>query len=150
MRSMWAGVLILWVFSLAPEARGQVDTLSTTDRSMSVISHVASLPSPTGALLRSTALPGWGQFYNRKPLKGTAFILLQAGLFAGVFLERDQTQAGGLTRLGNTLLLGLIGVRFYSMVDAYVDAHLADFDEPGANRRMSGRPAVTVGLRMRW
>lgn len=150
MRSMWMGVLILWFFSLVPEARGQVDTLSTTDRSTPMISYVASLPSPTGALLRSTALPGWGQFYNRKPLKGTAFIFLQAGLFASILLQRDQNQAGGLTPLGNTLLLGLVGVRIYSMVDAYVDAHLADFDEPGANRRMSGRPEVTVGLRMRW
>lgn len=27
------------------------------------------LPSPRGALLRSLAVPGWGQIYNRQPLK---------------------------------------------------------------------------------
>ncbi len=27
--------------------------------------------NPTGALLRSFVLPGWGQFYNEKPLKGS-------------------------------------------------------------------------------
>jgi nicotinamide mononucleotide adenylyltransferase len=30
--------------------------------------------SPKGALLRSALIPGWGQVYNHKPLKGLLFL----------------------------------------------------------------------------
>ena len=144
MKGIWTGIYILiWIMGVPAEASGQPDTLAVT--AQSPIREALHQPSPTGALLRSTALPGWGQFYNRKPLKGSLFLILQAGLFTGVLLQRDQSQAGGLTSLGNTMLLGLLGVRVYSMADAYVDAHFADFDE-----MVSRRPGVVVGLQVKW
>jgi hypothetical protein len=78
--------------------------------------------------------------------------LMEAGLLAGVLLERDRTGAGGLTPLGNGLLLGMIGVHIYGMADAYVDAHLADFDRPDAfgRRRLRSPPALMLGLRLCW
>jgi len=144
MQGIWAGVCIFtWIMVAPPESFGQPDSVVVGKRPAVV--ELLHLPSPTGALLRSTALPGWGQFYNRKPLKGGLFLILQAGLFTGVLLQRDQAQSGGLTPLGNTMLLGLIGVRIFSIADAYVDAHFADFDH------MTGKkPGVVLGLRAKW
>lgn len=39
------------------------------------------LRSRSGAAFRSLLIPGWGQFYNREPVKGTAFIVAELGLF---------------------------------------------------------------------
>ena len=39
------------------------------------------------ALLRSTFLPGWGQFYKKKPIKGAIFLAAEAGLLTGVFFS---------------------------------------------------------------
>jgi hypothetical protein len=38
------------------------------------------LPSPRGALLRSLAVPGWGQIYNRQPLKAPVIVAGLGGL----------------------------------------------------------------------
>lgn len=140
----------IWLWSLllpVTVAWGQADTLYTRDHVIPQKQPVTPLPSPKGALLRSAALPGWGQYYNGKRLKGSVFLLLQVGLLTGTLLQRSHTPSGGLTPLGNTLLFSLIGVRIYSMADAYVDAQLADFDDPQAHGR---RPRVTVGLVLRW
>ncbi len=107
-------------------------------------------PWPTGALLLSVAIPGGGQFYNRKYLKsllygGTEIYLIKyvswrwkqmdehwrnfrntddsvikAQQFALFEKRRDSRNAHiWLTAL----------VVFVSMFDAYVDAHLADFNQ---------------------
>jgi hypothetical protein len=34
--------------------------------------------SPKGALLRSAFIPGWGQVYNRKPIKGLLFLAAES------------------------------------------------------------------------
>ena len=84
-------------------------------------------PSPTGAMVRSIVIPGWGQWYNGKQLKAGAHFALQVGLLAGVLLERNPT--GELTAAGNAMLVGLVGFKLFSVADAYVDAHFSDFDE---------------------
>ena len=143
MKGIWSGIcMFIWIMAVPPESFGQPDSVVVANRTPIIES--LRLPSPTGALLRSTALPGWGQFYNRKPLKGSLFLILQAGLFTGVLLQRDQTRSGGLTPLGNTMLLGLIGVRILSIADAYVDAHFSNFDD------MAGRSTgVALGVQVR-
>lgn len=107
-------------------------------------------PWPTGALLLSVAIPGGGQFYNRKYIKsflygGTEIYLIKyvywrwqqmdehwrnfkstdddlikAQQFALYEKKRDSRN----THIWLTAL-----VVFVSMFDAYVDAHLADFDQ---------------------
>lgn len=147
-------ILCLWTGGHAESIFGQTDSLAVVPRAEQavVISSAPPFqPSPTGALLRSAAFPGWGQYYNRKPVKGAILLLLEAGLLTAVLLEREQPPLTGLTPIGNRLLFGLIGVHIYGMTDAYVDAHLADFDTPDVfGRRPRDNPTVVVGFKVTW
>ena len=108
-------------------------------------------PWPTGALLRSAILPGWGQLYNRKYFKavlygGTEIYLIykvqlrwrQMSEHEHNFLnttdpvyKADQFALYEKRRDSRNVHLWLTSlVVFLSMFDAYVDAHLADFDQP--------------------
>jgi hypothetical protein len=105
--------------------------------------------SPTGALWRSFAVPGWGQFYNGRPWKAGVIIAAEAGTLATAvdnyltsrryLREARATQDpkikyGKLVRredyIVETEFWGwlFVGILAYSMMDAYVDAHLADWD----------------------
>ena len=101
--------------------------------------------SPTGALLRSLAVPGWGQFYNRKYIKalvvaaGETYCIVQAVRhwdFADqawdLYTSEDDIDYYYMYDFHQdrrNLFLWLSGLAiFLSMVDAYVDAHLAGFD----------------------
>ncbi|MBD3367974.1 MAG: hypothetical protein GF405_07365 [Candidatus Eisenbacteria bacterium] len=48
------------------------------------ISITLSRKTPLSAGLRSALVPGWGQFYTGQELKGTAFLVVEAGLAAGL------------------------------------------------------------------
>lgn len=48
------------------------------------ISIRLSRKTPVGAGLRSALIPGWGQFYTGQGVKGSAFMLVEAGLAAGL------------------------------------------------------------------
>lgn len=64
--------LLLGTALLAPTARAQVraDTTAAPPAAESKLpSPESKLPSPRGALLRSLAVPGWGQLYNGDYLK---------------------------------------------------------------------------------
>lgn len=50
-----------------------------------------SLPSPTGALYRSLAVPGWGQAYNGEWYKVPIVVGGLAGLGYGVWFSQDRT-----------------------------------------------------------
>jgi hypothetical protein len=104
--------------------------------------------SPTGALLRSVAFPGWGQFYNKKYFKGvvvfgaeTTFITLAAIEWRRMNKHKKNFQnPDHPDRLWefeqfefyedqrNLYLWITSGIIFLSMFDAYVDAHLFNFD----------------------
>ena len=107
-------------------------------------------PWPTGALLRSAILPGWGQVYNHKYFKavlygGTEIYLIykvqlrwgQMNHHEHNFLETtnpvfkaDQFALYEKRRDSRNVHLWLTSlVVFLSMFDAYVDAHLADFNQ---------------------
>lgn len=94
---------------------------------------------PGGALLRSAVLPGWGQFYTRHPLKGVLIMGVEAALigyavsadtkvkdFAAAGVSSDELDLWRNKRRKS--ILWAVGVWLYSMADAYVDAHLYDFD----------------------
>jgi len=107
--------------------------------------------SPTGALLRSVAFPGWGQFYNGKYFKSlvvfgteTTFITL-----ATIEWKRRNEHKRNFENLPqdhpdkswefeqfrfyedrrNLFLWITAGIVFLSMFDAYVDAQLYNFDK---------------------
>jgi len=92
--------------------------------------------SPRGAMLRSIFIPGAGQLYNGKWLKAILVFGVEAGLVAnGVYLN-DKLRAAKedyarefyaeQKSVNNWRMLAFI---LLSSVDAYIDAHLADFDE---------------------
>lgn len=121
--------------------------------------------SPAGALWRSFAVPGWGQFYNGKPWKGGVLIAAEAGTLALAVnnyltsrrylreANRAPTKAERSAKLEQreayiieTEFWGwlFVGVLSYSMMDAYVDAHLADWDvsDLPADKEASSRVEV--------
>jgi len=81
--------------------------------------------SPTGAAIRSALLPGWGQFYNRKPLKGCLLLCAESFLLTEIILEkRDSNISISDRRRSNTFILWWSGIKLYAILDAYVDAQL--------------------------
>ncbi len=82
--------------------------------------------------MRSLLVPGWGQFYNGKRFKGTFVAVAEISSVVAFFVRRDQinneVQPVGQPPKRNFFLLSTIGVVFYSVVDAFVDAHLDNFD----------------------
>jgi hypothetical protein len=107
--------------------------------------------SPTGALFRSVAFPGWGQFYNGKYLKSlvvfgseTTFITLAAIEWRRRNQHKREFEALPSDHPDkhwefeqfrfyedrrNLFLWITAGIIFLSMFDAYVDAQLYNFDE---------------------
>ena len=93
-----------------------------------------TLPSAHGALLRSAVLPGWGQFYNGRPVKGLLFGAASATALTSVVVEHRRIRSAPTpeahqdrTARRNSRLLYLALSVALAAIDAYVDAHLADF-----------------------
>lgn len=91
--------------------------------------------SPRGAMFRSAILPGWGQWYNNQKIKAGIAFCAETGLIANaVFLNQkvvaSSTEDERLFYESNrSLSVWLaVGVYFLVIFDAYVDAHLSDFD----------------------
>lgn len=94
-------------------------------------------PSPTGALLRSMVIPGWGQVYNRRYFKAVMAIGLEGAYAYGVYtnhlkrsyyLHRDPALSAFYRDQRNRLTWYLAGTVLLMMLDAYVDAHLYHFE----------------------
>jgi TM2 domain-containing membrane protein YozV len=139
-------VLLLFLPGLGQNAWGQAEG---TDFSASEAKTdmVLEKKSPMGALLRSVAFPGWGQFYNRKYMKGVVVLGAEATFitmaivdwsrmkehqrnfqnpdFPDRYWEFDQFRFYEDRR--NMFLWITAGIVFISMFDAYVDAHLYNF-----------------------
>jgi hypothetical protein len=99
--------------------------------------------NPTGAMLRSMVVPGWGQWYNEKRLKAAVVMGAELGLVVDAIVQNqlaarsDYDYEREYYRNNRSLAIWWLGAAIlYSMADAYVDAHLFDFDE---------RPELTMG-----
>jgi hypothetical protein len=94
--------------------------------------------SPGGAMLRSLVFPGWGQFYNEKYLKSLIVFGMGTGFALSISYQSDQvkryekkddSEAAKFYRNDrNRLIWWLAGFVLLSMGDAYVDAHLFNYD----------------------
>lgn len=82
---------------------------------------------PRRAMLRSMILPGWGQFYNKKQIKGSLLAAAEVGSAVGYFVRRNQLRDLGSSER-NVYFFSTIGIVLYSMADAYVDAYLDGVD----------------------
>ena len=102
--------------------------------SIRTVPSAATLPSAHGALLRSAVLPGWGQFYNGRPVKGLFFGAASATALTLVVVEHrrirfaptPEEHQNRTARRNSRLLYFALSVAL-AAIDAYVDAHLADF-----------------------
>lgn len=77
-----------------------------------------------GAVLRSVVLPGWGQFYNGKRVKGGVIATAEVASAVAWVVRRKQIKERGI-QARNIYLFSTIGIVLYSIADAYVDAHLS-------------------------
>lgn len=100
-----------------------------------VSSDSAQIRNPAGAMIRSAVVPGWGQFYNGKWFKGIVIAGVEAGLLTNAVVLHQYMQAAETQEErdfywdNRNLSLWWLGASIlYSMADAYVDAHLSDFD----------------------
>jgi hypothetical protein len=107
----------------------------------SVSGKKSNLRSPTGALLRSLAIPGWGQAYNKKYFKAIIVAGGQGVLLGSAIAEwkrasdaKNDTSLSSFQRLEdyrlhtnnrNMLLWLYAAATVVSILDAYVDAHLS-------------------------
>jgi hypothetical protein len=111
--------------SLQVQAReSQIDTLRLfSDK---------PVKSPWGAVLRSAVLPGWGQVYNQKYIKGAVALAVNGALLWQVLDYNKQWQdtKEEQYRDGRNQYMWILGLTYLlTMVDAYVDANLFGFDE---------------------
>ena len=143
-------ILCQLVFVFDNQSFGQTNQ----DLSLSVIPHAdTSLKhkSPMGALFRSVAFPGWGQFYNGKYFKSLVVFGTETTFITLAVIEwgRRNEHKRNFEHLPpdhpdkawefeqfrfyedrrNLFLWITAGIVFISMFDAYVDAHLYNFDK---------------------
>jgi len=130
--------------------------------------------SPGGAVLRSLALPGWGQFYTGHKVRGSLTAVLETAFFAGAFVKyRDRSRLRDkLSRLesehgsdwpvddpervalnahiksaqqkGGDYLAYGLTTLLLSMIDSYVSAHLYRFER---NFRVSLDRHIALSIR---
>jgi hypothetical protein len=122
-----------------------------------------------GAMLRSAVLPGWGQFYNESYWK-IPIIWGLSGWFIYMWDDRNDfykfyrdqyNDSFNETSNGNSQLKDLrdfykdqrdlfaiyLGLTYFlNLIDAYVDAHLFDFDV--VLNKYSNKPELQIKLRL--
>jgi hypothetical protein len=99
------------------------------------------LKSTTGAVLRSIAVPGWGQYYTGHRLKAALYLIGEGSFMWGISRNHDLMMAAKTStdpyyhdyeqfyrNSRNKLIWWLAGAVLLSMGDAYVDAHLYKLD----------------------
>lgn len=142
-KPLWGGLLLVMLLTISTQAEKL--NLASADSSQT------TLRSPTGALFRSVAFPGWGQFYNKKYLKAALVFIGEGSLIAGAVVEwrRMNEHKKSFEALPDTnplktfefnqyqyhkdnrnlFLWWTAGVIFISMWDAYADAQLSSFEK---------------------
>lgn len=131
--------------------------------------------SPKGAFVRSLVLPGWGQSAVGNPGRGAIYFALETGSLWMVykshrklaFARRNQEYLREVGELEEDQQSGLVNSReeqledwitlsgfllLFNAADAFVSAHLVDFDErigvvPGRNGGAGLQLSVPVGRR---
>jgi hypothetical protein len=92
--------------------------------------------NPSRAMKHSLLIPGWGQIDNGKKKKAVLFFAAEIICIGGYIYNYQELSNEALTEWErenirtdrNTFLLYWMLSKLLGMVDAYVDAHFADFD----------------------
>ncbi len=113
--------------------------------------------NPTGAMIRSAVFPGWGQWYNGKKWKAALVFAVEVGLVANavrlnqkVVKSTRQDEREFWQDQRNLQFWWLLAAKLLSMLDAYIDAHLADFDESPTVVSVMPETDGAVRLRVAW
>ena len=137
----------LFAFGLEARTRAQTEAELAAEE-VSRTDTLLETKSPMGALVRSAAFPGWGQFYNRKYFKSAVVFGAEATFITLAVIEWGRMskhkknfqnpdhpdrywefeQFEFYEDQRNLYLWITAGIVFLSMFDAYVDAHLYNFD----------------------
>ena len=140
--------LAMWLCLLGAQSQvvAQDNERATANDSLSVI--------PRGALLRSAVIPGWGQLHNGHPWKAALFAGTASGLLASALLEvrslngvttAEARETRSNRRNTRFLYFGLTVT--LAAIDAFVDAHLAGFDQVGVS---ASADALQLRLDVEW
>jgi len=102
------------------------------------VSRARPLKSTTGAVFRSLAVPGWGQFYDESYWRSAALLISESVLMINTSRNHDwmmaAKKAGNFENeqfyrnSRNKLIWWLAAVKLLSLGDAYVGAHLYKLD----------------------
>lgn len=91
--------------------------------------------SATIAIFKSALLPGWGQWYNEQKLKaiivfGGELVLMTNVMYFNQKVQASQTSGEKIFYEENRsrYVWWFFGVYLLNLLDAYVDAHLWDFE----------------------
>lgn len=169
-RKWWLGVWL--AAALSASAVAQTDSLAEAVPSANVTVFKQKRLTPSQVTLYSTVLPTFGQFYNRAYWKVPLFWGL-GGWFAYNFIRQNNLYATYRDRYQNDLsqtpvppnadfnrrlrdfyrgqrdefAVYIALVYAFSILDAYIDAHLFDFDTSDVLTiapSISNRPTVTL------
>ncbi len=152
--SYWsAAIFVLGVFA-STWCGAQTVTASTPRDSSAIRLAPKKRSSPRSVMLRSVVVPGWGQYYNRQYLKAALVCGAEVGLVATAIYWNGKANGASsrddklfYQNNRNTANWFLLGTVLLSMLDAYVDASLADFDEsPDLSFAPDGAGATSVKL----
>ena len=119
---------------------------------------------PFLVMARSAVVPGWGQVYNRQPLKAVLVVagegFLTYKIFKELSLENDAIERGDAADQINhqnrkiDWIWWTAAAHLLQMADAYVDAHFVNFDAefgPDDDRSSSrGAPRLSLSLNVRF
>ncbi len=139
------------------------------------VARIERAPNAAQALVASAVYPGLGQLLNGTEAKAVAVGGIGAFLAARLVLEDRRTrnsyrryQETGEGRYFDeysdhfdrrqTLVWWVVVAAIYGLADAYVDAHLADFDEPSSPSLEGSRsgagahddPGLRIGVAIRF
>ena len=153
-------IIILLIFNLLCAA---------SPRAQNADSAAVRKSSPRGALIRSALVPGLGQFYNKKYIKAGVFTVGESYLIYNiatdwkaasrhkknfqsssdpVYQAQEFAEYEKYRDRKNLNLWITAAVVFYSMFDAYVDAHLSDFNQPDKAFEAYLEPMPDNGIRL--
>ena len=111
--------------------------------------------SPLGAVWRSALVPGWGQWYTGHRWKAALVAGAEVFLMGTAVYEHEQVSPSATKSEADrhrdrrgTFVLWSMGALVYSMLDAYVDAHLYGLDEGLEIVRLGPELEGPVALRL--
>lgn len=140
MRLLVVTAVVFFVSNWALNARAQ--TGGSTSGDTFYASHADSTKnsslktkSPKSAVIRAVVFPGLGQFYNEQYIKA-GIVLIGQSVLVGLSIYYNNLASESMTPEGQefykdrrNLMYWLMGAgTLLSMLDAYIDAQLFDFD----------------------